>query len=499
MAILPPPPVMVAGPPVVEPEGPQGTWALLAAALLVGVTLDAALDGPPGVGFLLVAIVAAAAVVALTRPQPRALPLFAAGLLLMVFVVVRASVVVIGLDTIGALCLFAAGASFAREGDPVASTVRAYIVRTLAVIAAVPRGIASLVPPPAPGTESRALISRIVVAGVIVLPVVAVLVILLATADPVFGHLVAAPFRDVDLGTVPVHVVEVGIGAVAFAVLAARARRPVGIGLSVSPIDLTPTSAAGSWVPMLVSLDLLFAAFVAVQFTSLFGGRTKVLTEEGLTFAEYARTGFWELLAAAIITGGVIAFGWMAGGREPANRTVFRWLAGGLVALDLVVLASASDRLTLYEDAFGWTWPRLAGHAMTLAVGAMLVCALLAVVRGRVAWLPTAAVIVAALTLIGLSAANPDALIARRNLERYARTGDLDVAELRSLSADAVPVIVQAAGSLGPCGHTDLSTMWDASHAGIETDGWASWNLGRERAADAIASLDRTAASGGCV
>jgi hypothetical protein len=277
------------------------------------------------------------------------------------------------------------------------------------------------------------------------------------------------------------------VGAVAFAVLVARARRPVLLGPLETTIDLGATRAGGSWAPLLVSVDLLFAAFVAVQFAYFFGGRTRVLTHESLTFAQYARTGFWQLLAATAITGGVLAFAWMAGGRE--HRSAFRWLAGSLVVLDLVVLASAFRRLTLYEDTFGWTWPRLAVHATILAVGVLLLCALVAVVRGGVAWLPSAAVAVAAVTLIVFSALNPDAFIAQRNLERYARTGDLDVTELRGLSADAVPVLAEALPTLDECARLHVGALFDDTSALEQRSGWASWNLGRERGADVIAAL----------
>jgi two-component system, OmpR family, sensor histidine kinase BaeS len=90
--------------------------------------------------------------------------------------------------------------------------------------------------------------------------------------------------------------------------------------------------------------------------------------------------------------------------------------------------------------------------------------------------------------LVGLSALNPDAFIARRNLERYARTGDLDVAELRVLSPDAVPVLTEAFGSLDRCARLEVSALLHETAGTAEGYGWASWNLGRERAADAIAA-----------
>jgi hypothetical protein len=485
--LSPPPPMSV---PEGHPERSRtgAGWTGIAVSVAFGAALDAALDGPPGIGFFVAALVATAGLIALTRPKPAALPFLGCALVLIAFVVIRASVVVDALNVLGALCLFAVGASFAREGVPVATTVRGYAARTVAVIGGLPGGIASLAPPGSSGAREGTLIRRIPSAAVIVLPVVGLLAVLLGTADPVFGHLLITPVQRLDLTWVPLHVIEVGVGAVAFAVLAARARRPVRLGPLETTIDLEETAAGGSWPPLLISVDLLFAAFVVVQFAYFFGGRTRVLTQEGLTFAEYARTGFWQLLAAAIITGGVIAFAWVAGGRHPSHRRAFRFLAGALVVCDLVVLISAFRRLTLYEDTYGWTWPLLAVHAVIIAVGALLVCGAVAVMWGRVVWLPTAAVVIATLTLVGISALNPDAFIARRNLERYSRTGDLDVGELRDLSADAVPVLAEALGSLDPCARLEVSTLLDETAGTAEGYGWASWNLGRERADDAIAT-----------
>lgn len=502
MADIPPmPPILDEPPRPAARRRPHGTWAGIGISLGFGAVLDAALDGPPGLGFLLVASAAAAGLIALTKPRAAALPFFGAGLVLMAFVVVRASSVVVALDTLGALCLFSAGASFAREGWPAASTVRGYLARTVAVIGGLPHGFAALTPPIV-GRGGGTVLRRIPTVVVICVPVVGVLAILLGTADPVFGHLLTAQVQRVDVVSLPVHVFEIGVGAVAFAALAARARRPVTLGPLETTIDLGPTSAGGTWVPLLICVDLLFAAFVAVQFAYFFGGRTRVLTQQGLTFAQYARTGFWQLVAAAMITGGVIAFAWMAGGREHSRLAAFRWLAGALVILDLVVLASAFRRLTLYEDTFGWTWRRLAVHATILAVGALLLCALAAVIRGRVTWLPTAAVAVAVVTLIGFSAVNPDAFIAERNLERFQHTGDLDVWELRNLSADAAPVLARALPTLDPCARAQVSALFAETAADTGRVGWASWNLGRERAADAVAALDEPgplAVPAGCV
>jgi hypothetical protein len=79
-----------------------------------------------------------------------------------------------------------------------------------------------------------------------------------------------------------------------------------------------------------------------------------------------------------------------------------------------------------------------------------------------------------AAALLALGVANPDAWIARHNLDRYQATGKVDWTYLEGLSHDAVPTFAARAPQLLPClGRYD-------------EQGWPSWNLSRARAADLL-------------
>ena len=316
--------------------------------------------------------------------------------------------------------------------------------------------------------------------------------VLLGSADAVFADLLRTPFEKLPLIDLPRHVIVVIVGALAFEALTLRSlvaptttrlEAPIGGG-GLRPVELTA---------LLATVDALFALFVAVQFVALFGGRERVVQQAGLTFAEYARSGFWQLLGAAALTGIVVAGTWI-GGRPRAGREQRRFviLAGALVALSLVVLVSAFQRLVLYEDAFGFTWPRLLGHAATILTGAVLVAGAVAVVLRRAAWLPSAAVALGLLALITLNVLDPDAFIAERNLARAAEGRPLDVMELRSLSLDAIPVIVEALPSLPGAERAALVGYLADVRCRLDEEpaGFASFNTARARAER---TLDATA------
>jgi hypothetical protein len=226
----------------------------------------------------------------------------------------------------------------------------------------------------------------------------------------------------------------------------------------------------------LAFLNVLFLAFVLVQLAVLFGVRDRVLRTAGLTYAEYARQGFWQLLAVAALTLGVIgAAALVADAPRREHRLLLRALCGALCALTVVVLASTVQRLLLYEDAFGLTRLRLFVTAFALWLGGLFALLVLAGIVGAVRR-RLAPVVVAgtALALLGFSLASPDRLIAERNVERWRETGRLDERYLIRLSADAVPALVELPA--------ELEVLADLEAALADEEPWSSFNFSRRRA-----------------
>ncbi len=478
---------------MVSEQSPVRAVAVLSWAIAFGLVVDIWTDGPPGIGYLLAATLAAFGVGFVARPRPQSLAFLVAGLALVSFTVVRASPVLVGLDLLTGAGLFALAGAFAREGHLLRTGVRAYAARALGWTRSIHMAAAFLVRPLAgllPGRRRPLLVPR---ALLIALPVGLTFAFLLASADAVFAKLLRAPLEQFPFGELPRHIVVVAAAGVAFSTLAVRSSVPIRLGGSAQPIEgggLRPTD----WISLLATVDTVFALFVGVQLFTFFGGRRHVSAVTGLTFAEYARSGFWQMLAAATLTGLVIAATWI-GGRPAAGRrrAWFVALASVLVGLSLVVLASAFQRLVLYESEFGYTWARLIPHAAILLTAALLACGLVAILTGRTAWLATAALTLGLLTLVGLNVLDPEAFIAERNIARVARGYELDTRELASLSADAAPAIAAALPELEPPirkqVERDLSCLRAELRRGVTRFGWASFNLARDVALERLNPL----------
>ncbi|WP_406039659.1 DUF4173 domain-containing protein [Micromonospora sp. NBC_00898] len=375
-------------------------------------------------------------------------------------------------DWLFAFCVLAAvgTASLAVSGGRTPlGVLTAGVLPPIAALRALPWAARGL-PRPRPDGPSvgRSLVSVGVTAALLLL-----FGLLFSSADAVFADLVAEALPDVS---------PPGVFGWVFRLLLVGAVLLGGAYLLAAPPDLELRAGPArtvrrlEWALPLALLDALFAAFVLVQLAVLFGGSGHVLRTAGLTYAEYARGGFWQLLTVSALTLLVIAGAtrW-APRRSRADRVLIRVLIGGLTVLSLVVVASALYRMRVYTDAYGATRLRLVVATVELWLGLLFVLVGVATVRLRGDWLPRLVLGAAVVALLGLAVVNPDRLIADWNVDRYQRIDRLDVGYLSQLSADAVPALDRLPEPLRSCALRDIAGQ-------LPADGWRSGNLGRARA-----------------
>ena len=234
----------------------------------------------------------------------------------------------------------------------------------------------------------------------------------------------------------------------------------------------------------IAALVALFAGFVAVQVTVLFGGRDHVLSTSGLSYAEYARSGFWQLITVTLLTLLIVAATarW-ASARPPATALLFRVFLGALCALSVVIVASALKRMYTYQEAYSFTGERIFVMGFELLLGAVFLLVMLAGIKLRGGWVPRAVAGLAVVLLLSLAAMNPEGYAAQRNVDRFTATNKIDPWYLRALSADATPTLAQLPDDVRMCTLQWISQELD------EDDPWYGWNLGRERARKVLADL----------
>jgi hypothetical protein len=318
--------------------------------------------------------------------------------------------------------------------------------------------------------------------GVLAFPLLVVFGGLFSSADAVFHDVVTDLFR-IDFDNVLGHIALFGIfaclsaGYLRGAMLHAAPSDPPRDGESTVSLGIIPVATA------LGLVDLLFLLFVVIQLRYLFGGADLVATATGLTYAEYARRGFFELVTASGLVLPLLAGSdWAVRRESREHQRTFRQLAIVLLLLLAVVMASALARMRLYVGAYGLSEIRVYSTAFMVYLAGLFTWFAWTTLRGQRRRFAFGALIQGFAVLGGLHLVNPDALIVRTNLARPPAERPFDGWYAASLSADAVPRLVEALPRLDARAQCTVAAGLLTQRDRLERGDWRSWNFARARA-----------------
>ena len=483
---------------------------LLAAGLILGAAGDALLRAPgePALNLSLwIASVAAAAVVLHRRAalvlQPSRVGWLAVGVLFSAGLAWRDS------EPLKLLALGAAVLTFAiaahrpathwvrragllQYGGAVAlGALHAWTAASLAVFDAT-----RVMPRIEAGTAGWRRAAGIARGLAIAAPLVAIFGALFMSADAVFAGLVEQAVRF-DFEWIATHVVLFAI----FAWISTGYLRGFLTGTQLPPAlsaarhgavqHRWPRLGITEVATAMAAIDALFLLFVLVQFRYLFGSDALVQITPGLTYADYARRGFFELVfAVALVVPLLLAADWVFERRERRDALVFGALAAAQILLVLAIAASALQRLRLYHASYGLTESRFYAMALLGWIAVMLIWLGATVLRGRRERFAFGMLTSALATVAMLFVINPDALIARANIGRMWSAEPkvrFDVAYASSLSADAVPELIQALPALPADVQCHLASRMLARWSGAPRS-LRTWNWSASRAGDVVRS-----------
>jgi hypothetical protein len=501
---------------------------LLVVALAVGILAEVLFRGPAlGLNLVVLTGVALAAAWRFRRPgrAPDVLDAWlpVAALVLAALVAVRADPFLAALDTFGALaCLGLSAVAFSglavtRRSASIVVAMGLWVGALVALGALRVLGTARREPSSAARRRPAWLapVGRGLILGI---PLALIMATLFASADPIFRRgLDDVLGLRIDLGELPgraLFAVAAAWLVAGFLAIAAHgipeplpgpASGPLaGTPITGSSLGAASRTAERGWsgargpteaIVVLAIVDAVALLFVGLQVGYLFGG-LDTLAAIGMTYADYARRGYFELVAAAGLAGGILVGLDLALVRRPVAYIA---LALSLVVLTVAVLVSAAVRLDLYQDAYGWTELRLYVAASIAAMAVTLVVLAALLLTDRTRWLGHGMVAIGLVALIGLNALAPAAFVAERNVARVLDPSlvpadgwsGLDTDYLAVLPDDAIPVLADALPRLPAEYAGPVRDLLEARSVELATDpayaGLAAWNLGRARAREALA------------
>ena len=334
--------------------------------------------------------------------------------------------------------------------------------------------------------EKRKTLKNIFIGLIISAPVLVVVIALLAEADTVFQNLIANALKPLEfIGSIPLaeHMGVIGIITVLlFGYLA------LVLKAKVERISESAERDSGAWdativATVLVMVNAVYILFCVIQFTYLFGGEEVIRSIPDYTYAEYARRGFSELIVVTIINLSILLIGLRFTKNDGKLDRLVLALRCLLVLCTVIMLYSAHLRLKLYEDAYGYTYARIFAHTFIGFLFTLFMLTLYKLWRRELPLLKAFAV-AALLAYTTLNYVNIDAIIAQRNIDRYFRTGKIDLDYLQELSYDAMPELTRlSVVDNGDMAEKKMEVFLRDKGAELRSESpWQSYNFSKAKA-----------------
>lgn len=458
---------------------------LAVSALTLGWLFDwAFFNKPLGISLSIYAILLVSTLFAASwqehvKPQRSTLLLLAPTLYFAVMVAIRANPFLTFLNICAVLLLLMLYAYFFAGGKLAAqSTLDYFMFKPLAVMIWSLTGTFGLlraVQIEQKERENSSALVPILRGLLLALPILLVFGGLLLSADLIFAQQVEQWIDLPDFGEIIARLMLItfiawlAAGAMAYALTRENAEisaeQQAKVGTSTSPLPFSLKLGFIESSIVLNTVNLLFLAFVTVQFGYLFGG-AKNIKLDGFTYAEYARRGFFELVAVAVLTLGLMLVLKKLTVRNTRTQTlVYNLSSSVMVFCVTIMLISAFRRLRLYELTYGFTQDRVLPHVFMVWLGIVFGWFIITLWRKSDHF--AIGLLVCCLGYVAtLNTINVDALIVRENWARYqllggdvyieweqvwrsdtrsdsdGRAAGLDLRYLMTLSNDATPELV---------------------------------------------------------
>lgn len=238
---------------------------------------------------------------------------------------------------------------------------------------------------------------------------------------------------------------------------------------------------------VLALVNLLFLSFVLVQFRYFFGGASMVDVAKGLSYAEYARRGFFELTTVtALVLPLLLVADWFLPRHKDKHDKIFPVQAAFQICLLFVIMSSAIQRMNLYQDMFGLTELRFYTSAF---IGLMAVVYLIfaaTVLTGKRSKFAFSACLAGLAATACVQICNPDRLITAVNIENARLGKPFDAHYALSLSNDATAYLVQNIGKLPVSSQREIAANLIPQEQHAWHYDFRSFNLARYEAYQAV-------------
>ncbi|UWG96555.1 DUF4173 domain-containing protein [Dehalobacter sp. DCM] len=292
------------------------------------------------------------------------------------------------------------------------------------------------------GNKKGKSLLAVVVGILVMIPVLAAVIALLSKADAAFAEVIANLNFNISMEIIIQIILGIPVACYLFGLIYGDLFGRNTETVTVASVD--KLSASARFVPevtgytALTLLNLVYIAFFLSQLAYLFSAFNNHLPEL-MTYAEYARRGFFELCAVAAINLIVLTAVYLLIKR--GRERVLKIETVVLCLFTLLLIVTAISKMVMYINCFGMTPLRIYTTWFMLVL--FLIFAVITLRQFKKFNAARTMLAGFVILFLALSYGNVDGRIAAYNIDRYQSGAlkSLDVQALAGLSAAAKPYL----------------------------------------------------------
>lgn len=287
-------------------------------------------------------------------------------------------------------------------------------------------------------------IKKVIEAICITLPIVLVIIVLLSSADEIFGSIFTELLKSIlnglskiQLSTTIIRLFLIICAFIYFLCffdyISSRYEKD-------EESEITKSKAKDNFTIKMIlgALNIVYLLFCIIQVKSLF------MRNVNINYAHYARQGFFQLMWVSVINLVTILIAKKSENKDEENRNKYiNSMCLIMIIFTFIILLSSALRMYFYESVYGYTLLRLLVYCSLFTEAVLLVPTILYIMDKKINLAKSYFTII--LTIyICMNFANFDNIIAKRNVDRYIETGKIDINYLKTeTGTDAINQIMR--------------------------------------------------------
>jgi len=354
--------------------------------------------------------------------------------------------------------------------------------------------------------QKRRIIKQILIGAVIAIPILIIVISLLTSADIIFENTLSNIsyfiISNINMEAIVTLILRIAIIIILFIYLVAfilnliKKESLFNEKEETIQNEIKDNKINIEGITLNTILTLLNVVYLIFTFTQSIYLIEQITRSGALNYAEYARTGFFQLMAVSAINFAIIFITNLNKKEVSKANKKYTMVMNILLAIfTIIILISSMVRMNLYEQKYGYTFLRLMVYFVQITELILIIPTIAYIINKKVKIIKSYMIILICAYIV-INFLNIDKIIARKNIDRYFNSQELEEIDYQylqeNLSVDAISEMIRLLNAKDDIIRKSMNNYFYELKEKIEEQkvNWQEFNILEEKAKEEIKKLE---------